>query len=89
MSDDNPGPWWSRLLNERGLGTLLAVVLIIAMLWFGKTLLDDMRAFQTQMVMEAAKTNEQLLQLQVTHAHMQVQLERLEQLVVAMNANQR
>jgi hypothetical protein len=80
------GPWWSRLLSERGLGTVLAIVLVAAMLWFGKTLLDDTRAFQQQMIIEAARTNEQLVQMQITHAQIQIQLERLEQLILAANA---
>jgi hypothetical protein len=93
MQDERPaartasdGPWWSRLLNERGLATVLAIVLLVAMLWFGKTLLDDMRVFQQQMVVEAARTNDQLIQMQLTHAQIQAQLEQLEQLVRAANA---
>ena len=89
MNGKAPEPWWSRLLSERGLGTLLTIVLVGAMLWFGKVLLDDMRTFQNQMVVQASITNDQLIQMQVTHAAIQIKLERLEQLIVAMNVNQR
>jgi hypothetical protein len=83
------GPWWSRLLSERGLGTVLAVVLTLALLWFGVRVVNDMQTFQAQTVIQLTQTNEQLAQLEIAHARMQIQLERLEALILAANANQR
>jgi hypothetical protein len=65
-------------LNEKGLATVLALVLVLAMLWFGIRLVTDMRDFQTTMIAEAARTNERLSQLQADHLQLKAQMDRIE-----------
>lgn len=77
------GPWYARLLTEKGLGTLLAVVLVAVMIIFGARLLADMQAYQSQALVEAARTNEKLEQLAISHAQMQIQMDRIEALLIA------
>jgi hypothetical protein len=78
-------PWYvklgSTILSERGLGTLLSIVFAVAILFGGYTLLNDMRAFQTQIIAEMARTNEKLVQIQ----H---ELERIERLMVGAYGTQ-
>jgi hypothetical protein len=78
-----PDPLWSRLLSERGLGTMLAVVLVGALLYFGVRFISDAQAFQTSMVAESARTNEKLEQLQIAHAQQAIQIDRIEALLLS------
>lgn len=87
MADTNHTPWYAKLagnvLTERGLGTLISIVLIIALLWAGYTLLSDARAFQSQMIAEAVRTNEKLEQMTATHLEMKLTLDRIERSLLA------
>lgn len=77
------GPWYARILTERGLGTLISIVLIGAILWGGWTLINDSRAFQSQMIAESVRTNEKLEQLTLHHIEMKLTMERIERLMLA------
>jgi hypothetical protein len=77
------GPWWSRLLSERGLGTVLAVVLVGAMLWLLIQLVAGAQSYQSTSIAEAARTNEKLSQLQLSHSEMAIQLDRIERMLLA------
>jgi hypothetical protein len=70
------------VLSERGVATLISLILIGAFLWLGWQLVSDMKAFQQQMLLEAARTNEQLTQLQITHAQMSLKMDRIERLLI-------
>lgn len=72
------GSWYARVLSERGLATLLAIVLVVAMLWFVGRLVTDSRDFQTAMIAETARTNEKLQQIQADHLLLKAQLDRIE-----------
>ena len=78
----NGGPWYARLLNERGLGTVMALVLVGALLWLMYSLVQDVRAFQQQMLLEAARTNEQLAQIQLGLLEIRLQMDRIERLLI-------
>lgn len=77
----------ARILSERGVATLIALVLIAAFLFLGWRLVEDMKAFQQSMVVEAARTNEQLTQLQITHAEMTIKMDRIERLLLERGAS--
>lgn len=81
------GPWFARMaggiLSERGLGTLISIVLVVAMIWFGIRIVNDFRDFQTQMIAESVRTNEKLEQLAVNHLEMKLAMDRLERLLLA------
>jgi ABC-type protease/lipase transport system fused ATPase/permease subunit len=76
------GPWYSRVLNERGLATLLALVLVGAILWFMVALVQDVRSFQAQMLVEAARLNDQMQQVQISLLEIRMQMDRIERLLV-------
>lgn len=78
-----PSPMWSRILSERGLGTLLAIVLVIAMLWFGVRIVSDAQAFQHQVVAESVRTNEKLEQMALDHLALKAQMDRIERQLLA------
>jgi hypothetical protein len=63
-----------KILSERGLGTLLAIMLLFA-LW---QVIVGQQAFQTTMAAEAVRTNEKLSQMQIDHAVLKGQLDRME-----------
>jgi hypothetical protein len=85
MKDAEAGPWYARLaasiLTTQGLATLLALVLVGALLWFIYQFLDDARAFETTVTVQLAVVNERLDQISED-------LERIERIMVgAYSAN--
>lgn len=83
----NGRPWLAKVaggvLTEHGLGTLLSIVLVLALLWGGYTILTDARAFQSQMIAESVRTNEKLESLQLSHIEHKLALDRIERLLLA------
>lgn len=73
----------SGLLTERGLGAVISLVLVVGILWFGIKLVGDIGAFQQSMLVEAARTNEQLHQIQIDHAQLTAQMDRIERQLLA------
>ncbi len=71
------------ILSERGLGALISIILIVAIVVLGSRLIDDVRAFQQSMLVEAARTNEQLTQIQIDHAELRIQMDRIERQLLA------
>jgi hypothetical protein len=65
------------LLSERGLGAILAIILLIA-LW---QVVASQQAFQTNMLAEAVRTNERLTQIQIDQGLLKVQLDRIERMM--------
>lgn len=72
----------STLLTEKGLGALLAVILLLA-LW---QIVASQQAFQTTMAAEAVRTNEKLTQMQIDHAVLKGQLDRIERTTGGLQA---
>lgn len=72
----------STLLRERGLATVLSVILVLGLLAGGYLVIMDARAFQSAMLTEAARTNETLHQMQVAHLEFQLQLDRIERMLL-------
>jgi hypothetical protein len=62
------------LLTERGIAAVMAVILLLA-LW---QVIGSQQAFQTTMAAEAVRTNEKLGQMQIDHAVLKGQLDRIE-----------